>query len=199
MAFATMTAHVGALLLPSAVALRAPHHVARRVAGDARLGLLDWMLDTPYASPVEQLCRAEGWDCIGRVPASVVHQSEGPRSYALTLNFGVRFRKDGRLSLVAPSTHFAGEDGAWEALALADDGQTPTRIRWQLATGARGICDSGEQALVEPTTLLFGSFRLDEDAGASLLRDGELWTEEEGERRSVGSCDASPMPLAGSN
>ena len=52
--------------------------------------------------------------------------------------------------------------------------------------------------LVEPMAILFGSFRIDADA-AMLLHNGELWTDDAGERRPVGSCEASPMPLAGSN
>ena len=44
--------------------------VARPPVGRAapiRLGLLDWMLDAPYAPPLEQLCRSEGWDCVLRL------------------------------------------------------------------------------------------------------------------------------------
>ena len=147
-----------------------------------RLGLLDWMLDAPYSPPMEQLTRSAGWDCILRV--------EG----AIQMSAGLRFRPpddlalEGCVEFVSPSKHFASEGGSWQVTEMVDD--VPTAIRWRLqrSSGAG----------------LIGTFRVDvaEDARVT-LRNGVLWSEGGGatadDFERVGTCDASPMPLMGSN
>ena len=56
------------------------------------MGLIDWMLENEaFATPMQKLCRAEGWDAILRMPTSAVSAMDGPRTYTATLNVGLRF------------------------------------------------------------------------------------------------------------
>ena len=198
-------------------------------AAPVRMGLLDWMLDAPYAPPLEQLCRSEGWDCVLRLSDdaaasmrdagdSDIRKDTGPLASSATINVGLRFYSDGgagaampggSLSLVQPSSHFSEAPGSWEALGLTDDElPTPTAIKWRLRAGAEGVRDAGKRQVLPPDAELIGTFRLAADAGAAMLRDGELWYGElwlEGDvkgavegMRGFGTCDASPMPLMGS-
>lgn len=157
-------------------------------------GLLDWMLaDVPSKPPIETLCRPEGWDVTCRIDGLM-------RSYDVSLRFFCVEDCDlstpsGTVSLVSPSPHFADEGGTWQVI---DDGMS---IRWRLTT-TNGIIDTEQKPLLTPGADMLGTFRLVADMGPSeLLSDGVLLRETGvvgGERR-IGVCEASPMPLMGSN
>ena len=168
-----------------------------------RAGLMDWMLEDAQAfkSPLERICRPEGWDCILRVDASTANLA-----LTATVNLGLRFKLDegadrpsGSVTLINPSKAIEGDTGSWRTISTASDGVTPTSIEWRLTTSAEsGLAAGGGKTIVAPASELIGTFSVDPDGGA-LLCDGKLYTGPIVGGDGVGTCDASPMPLMGSN
>jgi len=198
----------------------APHFQGRTRA--LHMGLLDWMLDNPLRPPADQLCRSEGWDLICRLQLQVVHERDGPKAYHSALNLGVRFADDaddageselpprGTVQLVASSPQISSTaTNRWQTTEVAEDGVTPTAIQWSLTTSETGIVARNRRTgtedgvLVPPDSELCFTIRLDPSEG-TLLTKGQLWllaanTDEVEGLTLVGTCEASPMPLMGSN
>jgi len=164
------------------------------------LGLIDWMLDTPFLPPGDQLCRSEGWDCTATFSTSLVNQVTGPKSYSTSLDFGLRFKKDGSFALVSPSALISSKEGRWSTVEEEAGGEP--EVQWQLT-----VCDSGIRGgpagsgamIVGPLAKLYFTMRLDSDSDALRLSQGKVWVKEGDRMQPVGTCHASPLPLMGNN
>lgn len=182
------------------LAAQPPRQSGRSRGVDVKCGLLDWMLDdAAIKPPIEQFCRPEGWDCDLRLQVDLVSKDKGPLTVSALINVGLRFRRDGAVSLVQPSKHFATTPGSWHAVEMQDD--CPSLVRWRLQAGELGACDIAGSCIVAPGAELLGTFRLD-PASPTLLCGGELWLEQTPEAAeamlAVGTARASPMALMGS-
>ena len=173
-------------------------------AGNAALGLLDWLLapEPPYESDdllpaalraYDALCRPAGWDVqceIGSDVARAVGGSgalarskDGASTGAITLP--LRFSRDvgydppqGATELLRSSRFFSAQPGFWKVDADDDRGM-PVIVQWRMSTGPDGIV-LGEQVLVPSGSLYFNAkVEYDDEAAALTLYDGRLTVKEE--------------------
>ena len=149
-----------------------------------RMGLIDWMLENEaFATPMQKLCRAEGWDAILRMPTSAVSAMDGPRTYTATLNVGLRFYEaeegdtdgtpvGGSVELKSPVAQLSGGGGTWRAIDFAPGG-TPTAIQWRMPVADGEGISAGGISIVAPGDDLCCTMPLNLVDG-NLLRNGVL-------------------------
>jgi hypothetical protein len=152
-----------------------------------------YRLATSFADPKAGICTAT-------FSTSLVNQVTGPKSYSTSLDFGLRFKKDGSFALVSPSALISSKDGRWST--VEEEAGESSAVEWQLT-----VCDSGIRGgpagsgamIVGPLAKLYFTMRLDSDSDALRLSQGKVWVKEGDRMQPVGTCHASPLPLMGNN